>query len=88
MDEGSCEDNVLVCMPAAQIKAYYLSITPPLLRAHTHTHKHSLTIAQGLLCILSMGAVYFTVARGVTVGAIEVVNSTISFNTTAVRYGG
>ena len=55
---------------------------------HTHTHTHTLTIAQGLLCILSMGAVYFTVARGVTVGAIEVVNSTISFNTTAVRYGG
>ena len=34
-----------------------------------------------------MGAVYFTVARGVTVGAIEVVNSTISFNTTAVGQG-
>jgi hypothetical protein len=33
-----------------------------------------------LLCVASVCIVFFTVARGVTVGTIEVVNSTISFS--------
>ncbi|GAX75088.1 hypothetical protein CEUSTIGMA_g2532.t1 [Chlamydomonas eustigma] len=38
------------------------------------------------LCIASVCIVFFTVARGVTVGSIEVVNSTINFNTSAGTY--
>ena len=39
-----------------------------------------------MLCAITVGVVYVTVARGVTVGTIEVVNSTISFNTTQGTY--
>ena len=41
---------------------------------------------QLLVTLLSVCLVYFAVARGVTVGSIEVVNSTISFNTTQGTY--
>ncbi len=44
------------------------------------------THSQLFLTLVSVSAVYLTVARGVTVGTIEVVNSTIAFNTSQGTY--
>lgn len=72
--------------PSEQPQSAYLTLIP--LSDSRLKPQHTKLIVGTLLflTLISVCFVYFAVARGVTIGSIEVVNSTISFNTSRGTY--